>query len=341
MPRRRAETAWSRQISVCRLQIEQKAEAMCPPLFCQLKPIDLTSISVKSCAGSIRVHFRLDMAAYTRLKCKSVIRHYAKGKTVKQKETTGGFTLVEVIVVLVILAILAAIGIPAYTKYIEMSKSVVCSYNRNTAARAYSYYALENEGATLAAFINDPTLFAAYELDGCPDGGDYYVSDDGRALLCTLHGGAATGQPEIIKNQNMLNAYQSLVSTNTWWNSDIYAPAKAFDGKATNSRWASMDNGAPSSLTMVLNGPTTLNTIQIEQYKNRIKSYTISYKAAGSDEWQVLTVGGAIAGQDGNTRGTYETISFAATTVTELKFDFTPNGKDGVSIWDIQGSYQG
>ena len=46
-------------------------------------------------------------------------------KTVKKRKCTGGFTLVELIVVIAILAILAGVGTVAYTGYITATRKGV------------------------------------------------------------------------------------------------------------------------------------------------------------------------------------------------------------------------
>ena len=47
----------------------------------------------------------------------------------------GGFTLVELIVVIAILAILATIGIPVYSGYVEKAESVKATYEAAYEAR--------------------------------------------------------------------------------------------------------------------------------------------------------------------------------------------------------------
>lgn len=106
-----------------------------------------------------------------------------------------GFTLVEVIVVLVIIAILAAVVIPTLTGYIDKSKESVCKYNRSSIIRWYKAYHNLNPSVTLSDVIslNCDDLNADVSGSQCPSDGDYYLSDDGKQILCTVHDGGSGG----------------------------------------------------------------------------------------------------------------------------------------------------
>ncbi len=71
----------------------------------------------------LRPHQRLDTKALKQL-------------LYQAQKTDLGFTLIEVIIVVGILLILAAIGIPAYTGYMEAAKSAKTEYSSKAAGNA-------------------------------------------------------------------------------------------------------------------------------------------------------------------------------------------------------------
>lgn len=98
-----------------------------------------------------------------------------------KKNTTLGFTMIELIVVTIIIAILAAIATPAYIKSMERTRGGIARAALVSIAKAEKMYSAENNGRYLAQ--TDAQL-AAGPLDnfiemndiGFPADGDWQYS---------------------------------------------------------------------------------------------------------------------------------------------------------------------
>lgn len=82
---------------------------------------------------------------------------------------TGGFTLIELMIVVLIMAILAGIGFPSYTQYILRGKrSEARAFLMDSAAKLERYYSDNNKYATaddtLPPGINDTSETGKYTL---------------------------------------------------------------------------------------------------------------------------------------------------------------------------------
>jgi prepilin-type N-terminal cleavage/methylation domain-containing protein len=104
----------------------------------------------------------------------------------KKLNGNGGFTLVELVVVMVILSIVASIGIPAFTGYIDKGKARECESNRRALAARYVSEQLADASLTMVSCIS-----ASSDLS-CPlaSSGEQYsvVNKDGRTYLhCSHH----------------------------------------------------------------------------------------------------------------------------------------------------------
>lgn len=119
-------------------------------------------------------------------------------KNGQKRNRNGGFTLVELIVVLVILAVLSAIAVPSFLGYIDNAKEKECQANMKALAAYLDEARVTNPETTMEAVIK-----AHEEEIKCPSGGRYDIgkADEttpasslgvGEVFHCTVHGESET-----------------------------------------------------------------------------------------------------------------------------------------------------
>ena len=94
---------------------------------------------------------------------------------------SGGFTLIELIVVIVILGIIATIAVPRLTGFKSMAEERVCAANRKTVEKMYSVFLLERD--------HSENIFNQFIIENfdevCPAGG--VIRFENGKVKCNVH----------------------------------------------------------------------------------------------------------------------------------------------------------
>jgi len=107
--------------------------------------------------------------------------------TVRKRK--GGFTLIEIMIVVLIISVLLAIAIPNFIRARETSRAKSCCSNLRQIETAKEQYAMEKKlnigsGCNLNDLVG-PDLYIR-EMPVCPSGGEYTANAIGTKATCSI-----------------------------------------------------------------------------------------------------------------------------------------------------------
>ena len=114
--------------------------------------------------------------------------------TVKRRK--GGFTLIEIMIVVLIIAVLLAIAIPNFLRARETSRAKACCANMRQIETAKEQWAMDTKAAadatpTAANLVDEYIKGTADTLPLCPSSGTYTIGDMSTRPTCDGSGSAA------------------------------------------------------------------------------------------------------------------------------------------------------
>ena len=115
--------------------------------------------------------------------------------TVKRRK--GGFTLIEIMIVVLIIAVLLAIAIPNFLRARETSRAKACTGNMRQMETAKEQWAMDTKAAstatpTAADLVDEYMKGTPDTLPTCPSSGAYTLGDLSTRPVCSV-GANGTG----------------------------------------------------------------------------------------------------------------------------------------------------
>lgn len=102
----------------------------------------------------------------------------------------GGFTLVEIMIVIAIIGLLAGVGVPNYLRMQENAKREVCNCNREAIDNAKTLWAAEHKKSETDVPGDEDlkNYLKKNQIPACPSGGGYTIGAVNAPVSCSKHG---------------------------------------------------------------------------------------------------------------------------------------------------------
>lgn len=128
-----------------------------------------------------------------------VARHQTKGRFSKSMRQRGGFTLIEIMIVVLIIAILLAVAIPNFLRARDTSRARSCQGNLRVIASAKEQWAMDNrktgsDTPTSTDLVTSYIKGQAGTLPTCPMSGSYSVGNMSSWPSCSV---GTNGTPDL------------------------------------------------------------------------------------------------------------------------------------------------
>ncbi len=102
------------------------------------------------------------------------------------KSKQGGFTLVEIMIVVAVIGMLAAIALPSFMRSRTKSQTTACINNLRQIEAAKEQWALETRKAQGAAVLTTEIDAYMKKSPTCPAGGTYDYTSVGSNTVCSV-----------------------------------------------------------------------------------------------------------------------------------------------------------